>query len=174
MVCPGDWSARPSDPVPPSYSTPTCHPALLSPQQQEPGATQLHCCSRDYGRPHAYSTQNVLPFPSRPAPHCPLRAPGSTFPGLCGLRQSADYCSMLETSLHSPRHSQIIRNTCATLTRTPQRRSCFSKAPVLLVPRCDGRHALRARAHKRPLKSLPPSASWYGLWLTLKQGQGVF
>lgn len=111
-----------------------------------------------------------LPLPARA--HCPLRAPGSTFPGLCGLRQSADYCSMLETSLHSPRHSRIIRNTCATLTRTPQGRSCFSRAPVLLVPRCDGRHALRA--HERPLKSLPPSASWYGLWLTLKQGQGVF
>lgn len=102
---------------------------LSSPQQQEPGATQLHCCSRDYGRPHAYSTQNVLPFPSQPTPRCPLRALGSTFPGLCGLRQSADYCSMLETSLHSPRHSRIIRNTYATLTRTPQGSCCFSKAP---------------------------------------------
>lgn len=112
----------------PSSSTPTCHPALLPAQQQEPGATQLHC-SQDYGRPHAYSTQNMLPFPFRPAPRCPLRALGSTFPGLCGLRQGADDCSMLETSLHSPRHSRIIRNTYATLTQTPQGRSCFSKAP---------------------------------------------
>lgn len=81
---------------------------------------------------------------------------------------------MLETSLHSPRHSRIIRNTYGTLTGTPQGRSCFSKAPMLLVPWCDRRYALCAHAHTCPLKSLPPSASWYGVWLTLKQGQGVF
>lgn len=61
------------------------------------------------------------------------------------------------------------------LSHGPHREEAASpRPPMLLVPWCDGRHALCARAHKRPLKSLPPLASWYGLWLTLKQGQGVF
>lgn len=82
---------------------------------------------------------DLMPIPHRmcsPSPPSPLPAapsvrwaPPSQDSVGYGRAQSADYCSMLETSLHSPRHSRIIRNTYVPLTRTPQGSCCFSKAP---------------------------------------------
>lgn len=84
------WSARPSGLVPSSSSTPTCHPALVSP----PAAGTVRHPAPGPRPTSRLSHQNLLPCPSQPH-----------FPGLCGLQQGAHHCSTLGTSFRSPRHS---------------------------------------------------------------------